>query len=452
MKYKILSLLVLSIIGCQYEPLDEISTPIGGGDDITYTNPFQSIDTPNYLDPSHYTRIPYLHTNYEDMYNTYGIGLIKNTYTGPPRDAVVMDYNGDGYYDLVHSGTDWRKSFTAEITDDDPLGNQYRNKIQFFYGDEYGRLTLDTNMSTKYWGMLHGYKGNVNDYNNDGIPDILFAGTGWHGPSVNNAPAEYLNHEYPTMLLSDGIGNYTQVSFYELSQNYDHSVSSGDYDNDGDVDIIFIDPRTTSDMADEYPAMRWGKILKNKGNGTFDIIDIPTSVLYTNQKFTSELVDVNGDGFLDLILGGTKKVGSHILLGDGVDFNNEVIEIPGVFNFDFAIDFTIYDYDSDGDKDIIVNRIPDQDSGEHYEGWYIQILQNKAGSFTDYSTTHITDNSYFGGDYWINFIHIADFDNDGIVELFNNTIDRNSDWRPCDTCPQQPKLEWELIDGKFIKK
>ena len=126
--------------------------------------------------------------NYIEMYNTYGTGLVKDNYVGPPRDAVVIDYNGDGYYDLVHSGTDWENSFRAAIPDDDPLGNQHRNKIQFFYGNEIGELTLDAEMSNKFWGLLHGYKGNVNDYNNDGIPDMLFAGTGWHGPSINNSP------------------------------------------------------------------------------------------------------------------------------------------------------------------------------------------------------------------------------------------------------------------------
>jgi len=467
MKTKIYLLSILFLLtGCSKDEIIDVVVDPPIEPPIEQINPFSSITPPNYLNPSHLTRIPYLHTNYEDMYNTYGTGLVKDNYVGPPRDAVVIDYNGDGYYDLVHSGTDWEKSFRAEITDDDPLGNQYRNKIQFFYGDEFGNLTLDVNMSTKYWGMLHGYKGNVNDYNNDGLPDMLFVGTGWHGPSVNNSPQEYLNHEYPTMLLSNGIGNYEQVNFYELSDHYDHSVSSGDYDNDGDVDIIFIKPGHNPSWVLEH-GMSIGRLLKNKGNGTFEIIELVQTEFDNNQtreitnqlvpvdklynKFTSELVDINNDGFLDLILGGSKNSGSHILLGNGTDFMKEIIEIPGVFNYDFAIDFTIYDYDSDGDKDIIVNRIPDRDSGEHYEGWYMQVLKNEGGQFIDVSSTDINDNSFFGGTHWVNFIHIADFDNDGIVELFNNTIDRNTDYKPCDTC-NMPKLEWEIIEGKFVKK
>lgn len=458
MKYKIL-LLSLLIIGCQYEPMDEIPTPIGG---VSYTNPFSSIPQPNYLDPSHNTRIPYLHTNYDDMYNTYGINLVKDAYVGPPRDAVVIDYNGDGYYDLVHSGTDWEKSFRAEITDDDPLGNQYRNKIQFFYGNEIGELTLDLGMSDKFWGLLHGYKGNVNDYNNDGIPDMLFAGTGFHGPSINNSPPEYLNHEYPTMLLSNGIGNYEQINFLELSDHYDHSVSSGDYDNDGDVDVMFIRPGHRPDWVEQY-GMSVGRILKNNGNGNFEITEliqtnevgsilnqlVPLGITYN--KFASELIDINNDGFLDWILGGSKDSGSHILLGNGIDFMGGVIEIPGVSNYDFLFDFEIYDYNLDGDLDIIAYRIPDSESGSHYEGWYMQILKNEGGSFIDVSSTDINDNSKFGGSYYPPFIDIADFDNDGIIELFNNAIDRNSDYMPCNTCVQ-PKLEWELIDDKFVKK
>ena len=67
------------------------------------------------------------------------------------------------------------------------------------------------------------------------------------------------------------------------------------------------------------------------------------------------------------------------------------------------------------------------------------------------SSTDINDNFYFGGSYYPPFIDISDFDNDGIVELFNNAIDRNSDYIPCSTC-LNPKLEWELIDGIFIRQ
>ena len=321
-------------------------------------------------------------------------------------------------------------------------------------------------MSDKFWGLLHGYKGNVNDYNNDGIPDILFAGTGWHGPSViQNLPQEYLDHEYPTILLSNGIGNYEQINLIELSDHYDHSVSSGDFDNDGDVDIVFVNPKHSSDWVTKF-GMSIGRILKNRGDGTFEIIElINTNFSGETQsfeilnalvpnilhgKFNHELADVNNDGFLDLLLGGNKESGSQILLGNGVDFNNGIIEIPGVINYDFAFDFAINDYDNDGDKDIIVNRIPDRESGEHYEGWYLQVLENEGGIFIDVTSAVINDNYYFGGTSIIDFIHIADFDNDGEIELFNNEIERNSDYLPCASC-NEARVEWEIINGIFIK-
>ena len=125
--------------------LESLYTPLG--------NPFISIIQPNYLNPSHLTRIPYLHRNYIEMYNTYGTGLVKDNYVGPPRDAVVIDYNGDGYYDLVHSGTDWENSFRAAITDDDPLGNQHRNKIQFFYGNQKNVTEETLTQPTSYYGV-----------------------------------------------------------------------------------------------------------------------------------------------------------------------------------------------------------------------------------------------------------------------------------------------------------
>ena len=430
-------------------------------------NPFEGISTPNYLNPSHLTRIPYLHRNYDEMYNTYGTGLVIDNLGGSPKDAVVIDYNGDGYYDLVHSGVIYEKSFNAAIPDDDPLGNQHRNKIQFFKGDEFGYLSLDIDMSNKFWGLIHGYKGNVNDYNNDGIPDILFAGTGWHGPSINNSPDQYLNHEYPTMLLSNGVGNYEQVNLYDLD-GYHHSISSGDYDNDGDVDIITIDPRTKSEWVSQF-GMSVGRILKNNGSGTFEIIELIETISYdNNQSFesinalvpnvlssvpTHEVFDINDDGFLDLILGGGfDSAGAKILLGNGVDFNNGIIELPPVPNFDLIIDFTINDYDNDGDKDIIVNRIPDGSSGgSSYGGWYIQVLTNTGGQFTDDTSLKINENYLSGGCKWVRFIHISDFDNDGNLELFNNEIERDFNYTNSYLECDNPKLEWELINGIFIR-
>ena len=45
-----------------------LTVSAGDGGSVTVGNPFISIIQPNYLNPSHLTRIPYLHRNYIEMY------------------------------------------------------------------------------------------------------------------------------------------------------------------------------------------------------------------------------------------------------------------------------------------------------------------------------------------------------------------------------------------------
>ena len=80
----------------------------------------------------------------------------------------------------------------------------------------------------------------------------------------------------------------------------------------------------------------------------------------------------------------------------------------------------------------------------------MQVLENEGGIFIDVTSAVINDNYYFGGTSIIDFIHIADFDNDGEIELFNNEIERNSDYLPCASC-NEARVEWEIINGIFIK-
>ncbi len=64
------------------------------------------------------------------------------------------------------------------------------------------------------------------DYDNDGDLDILLAGYGWPGPSRTTR-----------IYRNDGGGTFTDIGA-ALTAVSDCSVAWGDYDNDGDLDIL----------------------------------------------------------------------------------------------------------------------------------------------------------------------------------------------------------------------
>ena len=419
--------------------------------------PFSNYHNLNYFDTAYKTRVPYLHRNYETLVNSYGRPLLGNDFTSPPRCAVVLDYNGDGYMDLMHSGTDYKKSFD---------GIEDRSTIQFFKGNKYGYLSLDEENSSKFVGMIHSMKGVVNDFNGDGLPDVLFAGTGIHGNQDNPPPADgSFNKEYPVMIINDKNNIFKEIRFTELSNNYDHSVASGDIDNDGDVDVVFVQslfPLLPNEFG-SYEHLEYGKILVNDGNANFTVRKIVGPAYYFRSKITMELYDIDKDGYLDLFLSGeddkefTGVFGqspSVVLFGDGLDFDNRLIELPNVEGFKRGYDFNFYDFDNDGYTDIILYRIP-TDKIYNYEGYYIQVLKNVLNKeFIDVTSDVISENFKLGPTNNPAFIMTSDFDGDGTVELFNNDLTRtnNFSYEAFNPNAYNYKLTWEIINGVFVKE
>jgi len=424
---------------------------------IELAYPFSNYHNLDYFDTAYNTRVPYLHRNYEKVINSYGLPLMGNQTAGEPRCSVVLDYNGDGYMDLMHSGTDYKKSFS---------GIEDRNTIQFFKGNKYGFLSLDEENSSKFVGMIHGFKGVVNDFNGDGLPDVLFAGTGIHGNQDNPNPNDgTFNREYPVMILNGENDNFTEIRFTELSQNYDHSVASGDIDNDGDVDIIFVKSKfpLLPDDNGSYEHLEYGKILVNDGNANFTIKKIVGPPYYFRSKITMELYDIDKDGYLDLFLSGeddkefTGVFGqspSVVLFGNGKDFNNRLLEMPTVKGFKRGYDFNFHDYDNDGYTDVILYRTATQNDFDD-EGYYVQIIKNNLNiEFIDVTPDVISDNYNLGSTQNPKFIMTSDFDGDGIIELFNNDMARDKGLNNLQLNPNayNVKFSWEIINGVFVKE
>lgn len=351
--------------------------------------------------PSYFTNILYHPPNILEFLSDYDVQGYDYG-----MDKLSIDYNRDGYLDFICFFNDY--------------GTYNRHYLKFFVSDCHGNLTVDELNSNKFKGMVHGRKIINGDYNNDGFPDIFFLGHGYD--------SEPFPGEYPVLLLSDTKGGFSEKRYTEYI-GFFHSGCSGDYDNDGDLDIIVGD----SQSQNSYTFI-------NSGSGEFSINQNLISNYKNGGSYTSELFDIDNDGFLDLFLSGhdfdENTPPSVLIYGNGKNFNNNIVEIlPSLHGYGICVDIDFFDFNSDGNMEIIMNRTGDPINGlGFYTGWRIQILERVEEKYID-STDKFINNYYSETDNWNVWFHIDDFERNGKVEMRNSGY---PDFR-----------SWELIDGKF---
>ncbi len=211
------------------------------------------------------------------------------------------------------------------------------------YASEYVFYTVNADKSlTKsisLKGCLHPRKAVVADFNKDGIPDVFVA---CHGYDSLPFPKEKSQ-----LVLSTGRGQYIVTDMGDIE--FTHGASSADINGDGYPDIAV----SGGDNIYFYI---------NQKNGSFvkDTSRVQSNIPY----FNVELVDVDGDGKIDIIAGGNEFRGSttKIMYGntDGT-FGTKFLNVPGIQTKGTVNDFTIV-----GNL-LYVNRTTDESSSL---GWY----------------------------------------------------------------------------------
>ena len=216
------------------------------------------------------------------------------------------DYDNDGDLDLVLTG----------YTGHDTITRLYRNDDGLFVDAVVGLPGV--NVSSVEWG----------DYDEDGDLDLVL--TGWSGAGVMSRI--YRN--------DDGVFTDIGAGLLELDST---TVAWGDYDNDGDLDLLL------AGWSDALGGISATRLYENSG-GTF--VDSGVS-LPGIHKGTVAWGDYDNDGDLDILLAGMAEVGvgeAYIYRNTGSGFEDTWAALPGVMGASSAWG----DYDNDGDLDILV--------------------------------------------------------------------------------------------------
>ena len=238
--------------------------------------------------------------------------------TGNDTDTSVMwwDYNQDGYLDLYISA--WIGQ-----------NRMYKNLGNGTFQD----VTLQAGLvdTSRTWTAI------PIDGNNDGIPDLY---------EVN----DYMPNRF---LIHRGDGTFVDsTAAYGLGDpGNGMGVTVGDYNNDSYFDIYL----TNISSAFLCP------LYTNTGHGSFVDENIQMGVGDTGWAWGTEFFDYDNDGDLDLYAanGNVIEYGNNFLFANRLEETGtvsfeDVSAISGADGSNEARGLVVFDYDNDGDLDLLV--------------------------------------------------------------------------------------------------
>lgn len=236
----------------------------------------------------------------------------------------------------------------------------------------------------------------VEDFDNDGFLDIITSTSDPNGPLTfyRNLGNGQFEDRSVSSNLADQLGGLNCVS--------------GDYNNDGFVDVFVL---RGGWLFDEGRIRN--SLLQNNGDGTFT--DVTRRAGLADPAYPTQTAawgDFDGDGNLDLYVGNESRVmryplenhPSQLFRNNGDGTFTDIADRAGVTNDRYCKGVAVGDYDNDGDLDIYVSNIrPNRLYRNNGDGTFTDVAE-EAGVAEPTGRSFAT---------WF-----FDYDNDGWLDLF----------------------------------
>lgn len=277
------------------------------------------------------------------------------------------DYDSDGDPDLISTGLIFTETDTAAAT--------------IVYRNDKGSFSVDRSINLP--GVLLGQVV-PGDYDADGDPDLLFTGAQSAVPPFEPITELYRN--------DNGVFRRANAAFEPLHRS---SAAWGDYDADGDLDLIV--------MGDRGEGTFFTAIYRNDGGDRFAMVQKLPGLAYGSASWA----DFEGDGDLDLLVCGT-RLGPALLSGVSRIYRNDAgFFVPLSIERDIAqlgfAQSSWADFDGDGDSDIVLVG-----AETPYSLPRLITYRNEGGRF---ATETVLEGLFFSS------VDVADYNLDGDLDI-----------------------------------
>jgi hypothetical protein len=189
-------------------------------------------------------------------------------------------------------------------------------------------------------------------------------------------PGKFVDITAKSHLLFNGQASHTKMKY--LIETMGSGVALFDYDNDGLLDIFFVngaplsDPTPKGTIPQKTSSKYWNRLFHQKKDGTFEDVTEKAGLQGVGYGMGVAVGDYDNDGYEDLYV--TGYGGNHLYHNNGDGTFKDVTESSNTGGSGWSTSAAWVDLDNDGLLDLVVLRYLKWDfddiwCGEHREGY-----------------------------------------------------------------------------------